>query len=93
MNDVVPIREVDIDRILHEIESEKMIDRMEKVETGMMDFTGFAGSQVINLQDHGFDIDPSQLVFSSPVMTGLGFTDEKAVKFTMNCEYINQLIT
>ena len=26
-------------------------------------------------------------------MTGLGFTDEKAVKFTMNCEYINQLIT
>ena len=93
MNDVFPIREVDIDRILHEIESEKMIDRMEKVEKGMMDFTGFAGSQVINLQDHGFDIDPSQLVFSSPVMTGLGFTDEKAVKFTMNCEYINQLIT
>ena len=93
MNDVVPIRKVDLDRIRHEIESEKIIDRMEKVTAGMMDFTGFAGSQVINLQDHGLDIDPSQLVSTSPFMADLGFTDEKAVKFTMNCEYINQLIT
>ena len=30
MNDVVEIKEVDLDRIRHEIESEKMIDRMEK---------------------------------------------------------------
>ena len=92
-NDVEIIKEVDVDRIRSEIESEGILDKMEKVETDMMDFYGFAGSQVINLQDYGFDIDPSQQLFSSPLMTDLGFTDEKAVKFTMNCKYINQLIT
>ena len=41
MNDVVEIREVDIDRIRYEIESEKMIDRMEEVNMPML--TGFGG--------------------------------------------------
>ena len=92
-DDVFPIREVDIDKILHEIESEKIIDRMEKVDEDMLDYTGFAGSQVINLQDYGFDVDPSQMVFSSSFMNDLGFTDETAIHFTMNCKYINELIS
>tara|TARA_B100000029_G_scaffold336548_1_gene328664 strand:- start:7320 stop:7856 length:537 start_codon:yes stop_codon:yes gene_type:complete len=91
MNDVVEIREVDIDRIRYEIESEKMIDRMEEVNMPML--TGFGGGPVLNLQDHGLNIDPAHMVFNSSMMTSLGFTDESSVHFTMNCEYINQLIT
>ena len=85
MNDVVPIREVDLDRIRHEIESEKMIDRMEKDQ----DYPNWH----FNLQDYGFDVDPSQMTFTSPFMSDLGFTDDTAIHFTMNCKYINQLIS
>lgn len=89
--DVEIIKEVDVDRIRSEIESEGIIDRIKEVAK---DEHVHKYNDHFSLQGYGFGEKPEYSGYSSPLLASIGLTDDKVINPVFpKCTYINDLMS
>ena len=89
--DVEIIKEVDVDRIRSEIESEGIIDRIKEVAK---DEHVHKYNDHFSLQGYGFGEKPEYSGYSSQLLASIGLTDDKVINPVFpKCTYINDLMS